>query len=128
MTDPTDIPGQIEEAMEPLARAYANAKKRLNELLAKPRNDENGNPDLAIVPAIRLAAEMSGKLVQRHEVSPGSSALDEIPADELRAMAVERERILMARPKMLLEEVNPSLKVGEIGSMVLRSRTERTGG
>ena len=122
MTDPTDIEGQIASAMEPLKYAYSKACENLKEIMDNPPRDKEGKLDLGIVPAIRLAAEMAGKLVTKHEVSPGSSALDEIPADELRAMAAERERLLIAKHA----GVTPMLTT--TAEPAIRSRTERAGG
>ena len=120
-----DIESQIEATMEPLKHAYAKGVRRLNELLDEPPRDKDGRLDISICTAIRLSAEMAGKLVTKHEVSPGSSALDEIPADELRAMAAERERLLLAKVK---EKPGIMLTDCKVQEVVLRSRTERAGG
>lgn len=127
MTDPTDIEGQIASAMEPLKYAYSKACENLKEIMDNPPRDKEGKLDLGIVPAIRLAAEMAGKLVTKHEVSPGSSALDEIPADELRAMAAERERLLAERRR--LTNVFPLIVTKEKPTIdTFIPRSQRTGG
>ena len=122
-----DIESQIEATMEPLKHAYAKGVRRLNELLDEPPRDKDGRLDISICTAIRLSAEMAGKLVTKHEVSPGSSALDEIPADELRAMAAERERLLAERRR--LTNVFPLIVTKEKPTIdTFIPRSQRTGG